>query len=67
VKLLGIDSVMCPAPAREAAWQRLARDLPRAALDRLTHVIPLSAVPEHAPKILRGQTAGRVVVDVNAR
>jgi len=67
VKLLGIDSVMCPAPEREAAWQRLARELPRAMLDRLTHVIPLSAVPEHAPKILRGQTAGRVVVDVNAR
>jgi acrylyl-CoA reductase (NADPH) len=67
VKLLGIDSVMCPLAQRQAAWQRLARDLPRDALNRLTQVIPLSALPAEAPKILRGQTKGRVVVDVNAQ
>jgi acrylyl-CoA reductase (NADPH) len=67
VKLLGVDSVMCPPAMREAAWQRLARDLPRDSLNRLTQVIPLSALPAEAPKILRGQTRGRIVVDVNAQ
>src|SRR5947209_6696855 len=28
VSLLGIDSVMCPMPARDEAWRRLASDLP---------------------------------------
>jgi acrylyl-CoA reductase (NADPH) len=67
VKLLGVDSVMCPLAKREVAWQRLARELPREALHRLTQTIPLSALPAEAPKILRGQTKGRVVVDVNAQ
>jgi acrylyl-CoA reductase (NADPH) len=67
VKLLGVDSVMCPLVRREVAWRRLAQELPRDALNRLTQVIPLAALPAEAPKILRGQTKGRVVVDVNAQ
>ena len=64
-RLIGIDSVMCPMPRRERAWARLAAELPMEALDRLTRVVPLSALPELAPKILKGETQGRVVVDVN--
>ena len=41
VSLIGIDSVMCPAAPRSEAWQRLARDLPREALDAMTEVVPL--------------------------
>jgi acrylyl-CoA reductase (NADPH) len=66
VNLLGIDSVMCPREERITAWQRLARDLPLDKLDRMTQTVPLSALPELAPKILAGQTRGRVVVDVRA-
>jgi len=66
VDLLGIDSVMCPREERVEAWNRLVRDLPLDRLDRMTETMPLSAVPEAAPKILAGQIRGRVVVDVTA-
>jgi acrylyl-CoA reductase (NADPH) len=65
VSLLGIDSVMCPAPERDEAWRRLASDLPSALLDELTTVEPLSKVPELAEQILAGQTRGRVVIDTS--
>ena len=66
VNLLGIDSVMCPKPLREAAWARLVRDLPMDKLDRLTETVPLAALPEWGAKILKGGVRGRVVVDVRA-
>lgn len=65
VNLLGIDSVMCPAPRRVEAWARLARELPLDNLDSLTEVVPLAALPDLGPKILKGETRGRIVVDVN--
>jgi acrylyl-CoA reductase (NADPH) len=64
VNLLGIDSVMCPRGERVAAWQRLERDLPQDRLERLTEIVPLSRLPELAPRILRGEVRGRTVVDV---
>jgi acrylyl-CoA reductase (NADPH) len=66
VSLIGIDSVMCPKPARLEAWQRLARDLPLAKLEAMTVVEPLSKVPQLAEEIIKGQVRGRVVIDVNA-
>lgn len=66
VKLLGVDSVMCPTPVRDRAWARLATDLPVGLLDSLTTVEPLARVPELAAAILAGQTTGRVVIDTRA-
>ena len=66
VNLLGIDSVMCPAPRREQAWQRLARTMPLDKLERLMCTVPLADVPALGERILRGQVRGRVVVDVRA-
>ncbi len=66
INLLGIDSVICPAARRVAAWARLASELPRENLDALTEIVPLAALPDLGPKILKGETRGRVVVDVNA-
>lgn len=66
VALLGVDSVMAPKAKREAAWARLARDLPIAKLAAMSEVQPLSKVMELAPKIIAGQIRGRVVIDVNA-
>jgi acrylyl-CoA reductase (NADPH) len=63
VSLLGVDSVMCPAPLREAAWTRLARDLDTALLDSMTTIEPLAAVPDLAREILAGRVRGRVVID----
>lgn len=67
VKLLGIDSVMAPMALRRRAWDRLARDLDKAKLAAIgAEVAPLTAVPDLAAKILKGQVRGRVVIDVNA-
>jgi acrylyl-CoA reductase (NADPH) len=66
VSLLGIDSVRTRQEQRRAIWGRLSRDLPLAALDRIIDVQPLSNVVELGERILRGETVGRVVIDVNA-
>ena len=63
VSLLGIDSVMCPAPRREQAWSRLEQDLPLDQLDAITTVEPLARVPELAAEILAGRIRGRVVIE----
>jgi len=65
VCLLGIDSVMCPLPAREAAWQRLARDLDRGKLSGITSEISLDQVIPMGGKILAGGVRGRVVVKIS--
>jgi acrylyl-CoA reductase (NADPH) len=64
VCLLGIDSVMCPLPARKTAWNRLASDLDRTKLAEITHEIGLDQVIDMGPKILAGQVRGRVVVKI---
>ena len=64
VNLLGIDSVMCPIDRRKAAWPRLARDLPAAALDAITETARLEDLPALASSILKGGVRGRVVVDL---
>lgn len=64
VALLGIDSVMCPRAKRAEAWTRLARDLDRAALARMTHVIGFDDIRQAADDIMAGRIRGRVVVDM---
>lgn len=64
VCLLGIDSVMCPLPKREAAWKRLETDLDRQKLAAMTREIGLSDLPEAASAIVAGQVRGRVVVKI---
>jgi acrylyl-CoA reductase (NADPH) len=65
VCLLGIDSVMCPLPARKAAWSRLAADLDRSKLAEITHEIALDQIPSMGPQILAGQVRGRTVVRIS--
>jgi len=64
VNLLGIDSVNCPPARREAAWARLARDLPAARLEAVTQTRPLSDVPALAAEILAGRVRGRTVIEI---
>jgi acrylyl-CoA reductase (NADPH) len=66
VALLGVDSVMCPAPRRLEAWRRIGADLPLDRLEAMTVAARLADVPQLAADILKGQVRGRVVVDVNA-
>jgi len=62
VALLGVDSVMAPLALREAAWARLAAELPRAALEAITHEIVLDDAIVQAQRLMDGQVRGRIVV-----
>ncbi len=65
VRLLGVDSVMCPKGPRMAAWDRLARDLDPALLDVIAHEIGLAEVIASAADLIDGKVRGRIIVDVN--
>jgi len=65
VSLLGIDSVMAPSDVRKPAWDRLARDLDIAAIERISKVVTLSEAIGAAQDIVAGKIRGRIVVDVN--
>jgi acrylyl-CoA reductase (NADPH) len=62
VKLLGIDSVMCPMDERLAAWRRLATDMKPAQLPASVREIGLSDLPEAFATLLKGEARGRFVV-----
>lgn len=64
ISLVGINSVYCPRPRRQLAWDRLATDLDPALLDSLTTTVPLSGALEVAESIMAGGVRGRTVVDV---
>jgi acrylyl-CoA reductase (NADPH) len=67
VRLIGVDSVMCPAETRREAWQRLARDLPSERLDAATRTVGLEELPALAGDILSGKVRGRVVVGIGGK
>jgi len=64
ITVYGIDSVMLPKGPREEAWRRLGTDLPLDKLDSMVSEAGLSDLMALAPKILKGEVRGRVVVDV---
>lgn len=63
VTLAGVDSVMCPKPLRQQAWQRLGELMDSDLLSRLSRVIPLSEAREGAQDLLDGKVQGRLIVD----
>lgn len=63
VTLAGVDSVMCPKPLRQQAWQRLGELLDSDRLSKLSRVIPLSEAREGAQALLDGSVQGRLIVD----
>jgi len=66
VSLLGINSVYVSDHVRNQAWELLARDLSKSALETISAGIePLTRLPELAEQIIAGQIQGRVVIDVN--
>jgi NADPH2:quinone reductase len=62
VKLLGIDSVMCPAAKRHEVWRRLAADLKPSRLDAIATEIGLEGLPDAFATLLKGSARGRFVV-----
>ena len=66
VNLLGIDSVMQPFANRQAAWARIASDMPMDKLDAMISMATLDDLPRLGREILAGQIKGRTVIDLNA-
>ncbi|HEX7352174.1 MDR family oxidoreductase [Brachybacterium sp.] len=66
VTLAGINSVQCPLPLRERAWDALAEELDGELLDSMTTGIGLSETVGFAQRVLAGEVRGRTVVDVEA-
>ena len=64
VSLIGIDSVMCPLPHREAAWRRLASDLDRNKIAAMANEIGLDDVIDAGRRIVEGEVRGRIVVKI---
>jgi NADPH2:quinone reductase len=65
VKLLGIDSVMCPMATRLDVWRRLATDLKPAQLQAIAEEITLEDLPRAFSTLLQGQARGRFVVTLS--
>jgi acrylyl-CoA reductase (NADPH) len=61
-KLLGIDSVMCPAARREEVWRRVATDLKPDGLRTIAREIGLDELPGAFATLLKGGARGRFVV-----
>jgi acrylyl-CoA reductase (NADPH) len=64
VSLIGIDSVMCPLPQREAAWRRLEADLDRGKMAVMANEIGLDDVIAAGRRIVEGKVRGRIVVKI---
>jgi NADPH2:quinone reductase len=65
VKLLGIDSVMCPMATRLEVWRRLGSDLRPAHLTSTTRTISLTELHDAFLTLLDGRARGRFVVDLS--
>ena len=65
VTLAGVDSVMSPLALRQAAWERLARDLDPALLDSMVEEIALEEAPARAADLMAGKVRGRLVVRID--
>ncbi len=64
VTLLGVEAVRPRLALRREAWARLARDLDKEALSRVSETIPFSEALERAKKIVEGRVRGRIVVAI---
>jgi len=64
VSLLGIDSVVCPLPLRQKAWQRLETDLDRSKIAAIVSEIGLADVIAAGGRIVEGKVRGRIVVKI---
>ena len=66
VNILGIDSVLIPYARRVAAWERIARDMPKDKLEAMISLHGLADLPQLGVEILAGKVKGRAVIDVRS-
>ena len=65
VKLWGIDSVMISKKRREFIWSQVTNFIDFKFLEQHTQIVNLEELLNIFPKILKGEVAGRVLVDLN--
>ena len=65
-RLIGIDSVYASSAKRTAIWQELATTLDKEFLSSMATSIPLEEVPAYCEKLLKGETTGRILVNLEA-
>ena len=65
VKLWGIDSVMVSKKRREFVWSQVSDLVDFKFLEKYTKIVNLEELLDIFPNILKGEIAGRVLVDLN--
>lgn len=66
VSLLGVSSLKPSKALRNEAWSRLAAEIDREVLARMTRTEPLSNIVALADEITNGKVRGRILIDVTA-
>jgi len=65
VKLWGIDSIQVSMKRREFVWSQVERLIDFNILEEIVQTIDMKELLNIYPKMLKGETFGRIVVDVN--
>ena len=65
VKLWGIDSVMISKKRREFVWSQVADLVDFKLLEKNTKIVKLEEVLNVFPSMLKGEIAGRILIDLN--
>ena len=65
VKLWGIDSVAVSLKRREFIWSQVSTLIDFNILEETVKVVSMAELFDIFPQMLKGQTSGRIVVDVN--
>ena len=65
VKLWGIDSIKVSMKRRQFVWSQVERLVDFKVLEETVQVINMEELINTFPKMLKGQTSGRIVIDVN--
>lgn len=67
VSVLGIHSMECPRPWREAIWEKLAGDWRPRCLERLaTREVTLAELPTVSEELIAATVTGRILVKIGA-
>ena len=65
VKLWGIDSIQVSMKRRQFVWSQVERLVDFNALEEIVQTISMEELLNTFPKMLKGETFGRIVIDVN--
>ena len=65
VKLWGIDSIQVSMKRREFVWSQVSNLIDFNILNEAVKIVSMNELLEVFPKMLKGQTSGRIIVDVN--